>query len=126
MPIFTKLGCNAGGCHGKASGQNGFRLSLLGFDPTLDYESLVREGRGRRVFPAAPGASLLLLKPTAQVPHGGGRKFAIGSPEYRTLARWIAPGDAVRRRRASPTLPRIDGRPGAAADRAQGGRSSSA
>ena len=54
VPIFTKLGCNAGGCHGKASGQNGFRLSLLGFEPTLDYETLVKEGRGRRLFPAAP------------------------------------------------------------------------
>lgn len=91
-PIFSRAGCNAGSCHGKASGQNGFRLSLLGFDPRLDYESLVREGRGRRVFPAAPGASLLLLKPTAAIPHGGGRRFSAESPEARTLARWIAQG----------------------------------
>ena len=92
VPILSKHGCNAGGCHGKASGQNGFRLSLLGFDPKSDYESLVKEGRGRRVFPPAPSASLLLKKPTAQIPHGGGRKFPIGSPEYNTLARWIGQG----------------------------------
>ena len=72
VPIFTKLGCNAGGCHGKASGQNGFRLSLLGFEPALDYETLVKEARGRRLFPACPYASLLLTKATAKVPHGGG------------------------------------------------------
>src|SRR5438876_7672136 len=64
VPIFTKLGCNAGGCHGKASGQNGFKLSLLGFEPEVDYNALVKEARGRRVFPAAPEHSLLLLKPT--------------------------------------------------------------
>ena len=56
VPIFTKLGCNTGGCHGKASGQNGFKLSLLGFEPGEDYEYLVKEGRGRRLFPAAPDA----------------------------------------------------------------------
>jgi len=92
VPILSKHGCNAGGCHGKAAGQNGFRLSLLGFDPKSDYESLVKEGRGRRVFPPAPAASLLLRKPTAQIPHGGGKKFAVGSPEYNTLARWIGQG----------------------------------
>jgi Protein of unknown function (DUF1553)/Protein of unknown function (DUF1549) len=92
VPIFSKHGCNAGGCHGKSTGQNGFRLSLLGFDPRSDYESLVKEGRGRRVFPPAPEASLLLKKPTTQIPHGGGKKFAIGSPEYNTLARWIGQG----------------------------------
>src|ERR1700691_4583771 len=62
VPIFTKTGCNSGGCHGKASGQNGFKLSLLGFEPGGDYEHLVKEARGRRVFPAAPDNSLLLLK----------------------------------------------------------------
>ena len=92
VPILTKYGCNAGGCHGKASGQNGFRLSLLGFDPKSDYESMVKEGRGRRVFPAAPAASLMLKKPTSEVPHGGGKKFSAGSPEYNTLARWIGQG----------------------------------
>jgi hypothetical protein len=75
VPIFTKTGCNAGGCHGKSSGQNGFRLSLLGFEPTEDYEHLVKEARGRRLFPAAPDRSLLLLKGTAAMPHGGGKRL---------------------------------------------------
>ena len=92
VPIFTKLGCNGGTCHGKAGGQNGFRLSLLGFDPGLDFESLARDDRGRRVFPAAPGSSLLLLKPTAAIAHGGGLRLAIDSPEYRTITRWIGQG----------------------------------
>jgi hypothetical protein len=92
VPILTKFGCNAGGCHGKSIGQNGFKLSLLGFDPKSDYDALVREGRGRRVFPADPGKSLFLKKPSAQVPHGGGKRFPVGSPEFQTIARWIAQG----------------------------------
>ena len=66
-PLFTKYSCNGGGCHGKSSGQNGFRLSLLGFEPKEDYEYLVKEGRGRRLFPAAPDQSLLLLKADGHV-----------------------------------------------------------
>src|SRR5262245_28119636 len=92
VPIFTKLGCNAGGCHGKASGQNGFRLSLLGFEPELDYMTLVKEGRGRRLFPASPDNSLLLQKAVGQIPHGGGKKMEKDSDEYRVLRRWIASG----------------------------------
>ncbi|MBY0526224.1 MAG: DUF1549 and DUF1553 domain-containing protein [Gemmataceae bacterium] len=91
-PIFTKLGCNSGGCHGKASGQNGFKLSLLGFEPEMDFNSLVKEGRGRRLFPAAPDSSLLLLKATGQIPHGGGRRMDMGSDEYKVVRRWIAAG----------------------------------
>src|ERR1700757_4289259 len=75
VPTFTKLGCNAGACHGKASGQNGFKLSLLGFEPMIDYQGLTREARGRRVFPAAPEMSLLLLKPTGTLAHGGGKRL---------------------------------------------------
>jgi hypothetical protein len=92
VPIFTKYGCNAGGCHGKSGGQNGFRLSLLGFEPQDDYTYLVKEARGRRIFPAAPRYSLLLRKATAQLPHGGGERFAPDSPPYRVLARWIEQG----------------------------------
>jgi hypothetical protein len=92
VPIFTKLGCNSGGCHGKASGQNGFKLSLLGFEPTEDYEHLVKEARGRRLFPAAPDRSLLLTKPINAVPHGGGQRLDRDSLEYRLLKRWIAQG----------------------------------
>lgn len=92
VPIFTKLGCNSGGCHGKASGQNGFKLSLLGFYPEDDYEFLVKEDRGRRIFPSSPGESLILLKPIGKSPHGGGKRMEIGSYEYRMLARWIEQG----------------------------------
>jgi hypothetical protein len=92
VPIFTKLGCNSGGCHGKASGQNGFKLSLLGFEPSVDFESLVKEARGRRVFPAAPDKSLLLLKATALVPHGGGKRMDVDSHDYKMVRRWITTG----------------------------------
>jgi hypothetical protein len=92
VPIFTKLGCNSGGCHGKSGGQNNFRLSLLGFEPPEDYEWLVKEARGRRIFTAAPEQSLLLLKGTATVPHGGGKKLEPGSDDYRLLVRWIRQG----------------------------------
>ena len=92
VPIFTKLGCNSGGCHGKASGQNGFKLSLLGFEPGEDYEHLVKEARGRRLFPAAPDRSLLLTKPINAIPHGGGQRLDKESLEYRLLKRWITQG----------------------------------
>jgi hypothetical protein len=92
VPIFTKAGCNSGGCHGKSGGQNGFRLSLLGFEPTEDYEHLVKEARGRRLFPAAPDHSLLLMKGTATLPHGGGKRLDPKSDDYRLLARWITQG----------------------------------
>ncbi|MCU0704521.1 MAG: DUF1553 domain-containing protein [Fimbriiglobus sp.] len=92
VPVFTKLGCNSGGCHGKQSGQNGFRLSLLGFDPELDYNTLVKEARGRRLFPASPDESLFLLKGTGIAPHGGGKKMEPNSDEYKVVRRWIAAG----------------------------------
>jgi hypothetical protein len=91
-PVFTKYSCNGGGCHGKSGGQNGFRLSLLGFEPKEDYEYLVKEGRGRRLFPASPDQSLLLLKATARSPHGGGQRIEFDSPAYRLLRRWIVQG----------------------------------
>jgi hypothetical protein len=92
VPIFTKLGCNSGGCHGKASGQNGFKLSLLGFEPEFDYNALVKEARGRRVNPAVPDQSLLLLKATGAMAHGGGKRIEAGSDEHRSIRRWIATG----------------------------------
>ncbi|HCN77501.1 MAG TPA: S-layer protein [Verrucomicrobiales bacterium] len=92
VPILTKGGCNSGGCHGKASGQNGFKLSLLGFEPQEDYEHIVKEARGRRIFPAAPEQSLLLTKGTAQLPHGGGKKLDPESEDYQDLVRWIREG----------------------------------
>jgi hypothetical protein len=92
VPIFSKLGCNTGGCHGKISGQNGFRLSLFGFEPELDYMSLVKENRGRRVSPSAADRSLLLLKVSGAVAHGGGKRMEANSDEYKLLRRWIASG----------------------------------
>jgi hypothetical protein len=92
VPILTKGSCNSGGCHGKAGGQNGFKLSLLGFEPQEDYEHIVKEARGRRIFPAAPEQSLLLTKGTAQTPHGGGKKLDPNSEDYADLVRWIREG----------------------------------
>lgn len=92
VPIFTRLGCNAGGCHGKADGQNGFKLSLLGFYPDEDYEFLVHESRGRRVFPGDPDFSLLLLKPANLLPHGGGKRMSPETYEWDLVAEWIRQG----------------------------------
>ncbi|HTI49481.1 MAG TPA: DUF1549 and DUF1553 domain-containing protein, partial [Planctomycetaceae bacterium] len=92
VPILTKARCNSGGCHGKADGQNGFKLSVFGFDPPADHAALVKEARGRRVVLTAPAQSPLILKAAALVPHGGGRKIAVESLHYRRLARWIAEG----------------------------------
>lgn len=92
VPIFTKHGCNGGGCHGKQGGQNGFKLSLLGFFPEDDYEFLAKEGRGRRTNIPAPAKSLLLTKPVGQSPHGGGKRIDVDSDEYRLLYRWIEQG----------------------------------
>jgi hypothetical protein len=92
VPLLSRLGCNAGGCHGKASGQNGFKLSLFGSDAAFDVEAIAREARGRRIFPAAPAQSLLLLKATGQVPHGGGKRIMVDSEEYHLLRRWIEAG----------------------------------
>lgn len=92
QPILTRFGCNAGGCHGKATGQNGFRLSLFGFDPVFDYDAVVKDGRGRRVAPERPDESLILAKGTASTPHGGGRRFSRTGSAYRLIRRWIAQG----------------------------------
>jgi len=93
QPILTKAGCNAGVCHAKAiTGQRGFRLSVLGFEPEEDYEAIVKQGKGRRVFPPAPEESLLITKGAAIVPHTGGKKIEPGSGNYQTLIRWIAEG----------------------------------
>ena len=91
-PILTKAGCNGGVCHSKAGGQNGFQLSVLGFEPQEDYEHLVLEARGRRVFPSDPPRSLMLKKASGQVAHGGGVRVDVKSQEYATLRRWIAQG----------------------------------
>ncbi|MFM9960013.1 MAG: DUF1549 and DUF1553 domain-containing protein [Planctomycetaceae bacterium] len=104
VPILTKGRCNAGGCHGKAEGQNGFKLSLFGFDAAADYDAIFKEAKGRRLSLTDPATSLLLLKGTATVPHGGGRKIELSSPGEHRLRRWIAEGAAF-------VVPPSDGKP---------------
>ena len=92
VPILNRYGCNASGCHGKAEGQNGFKLSVFGFDPAADYAALTQESRGRRIVPVVPDQSLLLSKASGKVPHGGGIRLARNSEDYRTLHEWIVAG----------------------------------
>jgi hypothetical protein len=92
LPILTRAGCNTGTCHGAAIGQGGFRLSLLGYDPDSDYDSMVREFGGRRIHTAAPDESLLLRKASLRIPHGGGLRFPVNSPFYKTLQAWLKAG----------------------------------
>src|SRR5439155_3789166 len=89
VPIFTRAGCNTGGCHGKADGQNGFHLSLFGYDPEADHRSLTRDAGGRRLSPMDPEDSLLLRKASGRAPHGGGLRLPAGSDDYRALVAWI-------------------------------------
>ncbi len=93
VPLLTKAGCNLGTCHAKAiTGQNGFLLSLYGYEPGEDFEHIVVEGRGRRVSRAAPDRSLLLLKASGEMPHRGGALLEPTSPAYRTIREWIRQG----------------------------------
>jgi hypothetical protein len=92
LPILTKAGCNAGACHGAAIGQAGFRLSLLGYDPQADHDTLTRELSGRRIDVAAPAESLILRKATRSIKHKGGHRIDVDSDDYRTLIAWIGAG----------------------------------
>jgi hypothetical protein len=92
IPILTKARCNSGGCHGKAEGQNGFKLSIFGFDAQADYDAIVRETRGRRVALTNPLGSLLIQKGAARIPHGGAQAIEPDSDRERRLIRWIAEG----------------------------------
>ncbi|WP_197532375.1 DUF1549 and DUF1553 domain-containing protein [Symmachiella macrocystis] len=89
MAVFSKAGCNQGVCHGNKFGKGGFRLSLRGQDPRFDYLSLSRNLSGRRVNVQNPAESLLLLKPTMEVAHEGGRRFDVDSVEYKILLQWL-------------------------------------
>ncbi len=110
-PILNKVGCTAGTCHGAAKGKNGFKLSLRGYDPEFDYDRLIHDVSGRRFNRADPARSLLLLKPTAQVPHGGGLRFDTDSQYYKTTLAWLSQGvpfgdakaDEVARLEVAPT-----------------------
>ncbi|HJT32807.1 MAG TPA: DUF1553 domain-containing protein [Pirellulales bacterium] len=90
--VLFKAGCSSGACHGAQAGKNGFKLSLRGYDPDGDFNTITRQARGRRIVPSDPGRSLILTKPSGAVPHKGGLRFRVGSLEYRVLAEWIAAG----------------------------------
>ena len=91
VPIFTMAGCAGSSCHGSIRGQRGFKLSLFGYEPALDYEAIAG-GDGHRIDRTHPEKSLILQKPTFQTQHGGGFRFAVGSLEYRTILDWIKDG----------------------------------
>lgn len=106
QPVLSKLGCNAGTCHGAAQGKNGFKLSLRGYDPLFDHRALTDDLAGRRFNRAAPDQSLMLLKPTGAVPHVGGVLTHRGEPYYELLRAWIA--DSVKLDLDSPRVTSID------------------
>ena len=92
LPVMTKVGCNSGPCHGAAAGKNGFKLTLRGFDPIADYYTLTRQALARRTDRLEPAKSLILLKPTLTIPHGGGKRFQVASSEYKIISGWVAQG----------------------------------
>src|SRR5215212_6791752 len=92
MGLFSKTGCNNASCHGSFQGKGGFRLSLFGFDPDKDFWAVTRDSAGRRLNPNDPDRSLLLLKATGQVDHGGGMRFSKDSWQYGLLREWIMSG----------------------------------
>ncbi len=104
VPILTKSGCANSNCHGSIRGQAEFKLSLFGYDPDLDYEAITVGSEGRRVNRDKAEESLILLKPTFQVPHGGGERFKVGSLEYSAILEWIREGATF----DSPGSPRIE------------------
>ena len=110
VPVLTRFGCNAGTCHGKLAGQNGFRLSLRGFAPDDDFESIVRESLGRRINMVSPADSLLIGKALGTVPHGGGKRFEVNSPAQKILTDWILNG-AKSPKTEDPVLSKIEVEP---------------
>jgi hypothetical protein len=92
VPIFTKFGCAGSNCHGSVRGKAGFKLSLFGYEPDLDYDAILKASDGRRVNLGNPETSLILKKPTSQVPHGGGKRFENGSLPYNAILEWLRSG----------------------------------
>lgn len=109
MPTLSRIGCNAGTCHGSAEGKNGFKLSLRGYDPLLDHRSLTDDLEGRRFNRVAPDASLMLLKTSGSVPHAGGVVTGAGQPYYELLRAWIA--DGVKFDPKSPRVSKLEIQP---------------
>lgn len=107
---LSKAGCNQGACHGSPQGKNGFRLSLRGFDPELDFVTLTHEDFGRRTNTANADQSLVLRKGLNDVPHQGGRRFRKTDPEYQILRGWIVNGCRPSTK-VPPSSPNIPGKP---------------
>ncbi len=105
-PVLSRMGCNAGTCHGSAQGKNGFKLSLRGYDPLFDVRALTDDHASRRVNIASPDDSLMLLKTTGAVPHVGGELTRPGEPYYEILRNWIASGASLDV--ATPKVAKID------------------
>jgi hypothetical protein len=98
VPIFTRLDCANSNCHGSIRGQRGFKLSLFGSDPDVDYDAITQNAGGKRIDKATPANSLVLRKPSLQEPHGGGQRFKTGSDDYNLILDWLnkgAPYDAA-------------------------------
>jgi hypothetical protein len=105
-PVLSRVGCNAGTCHGAVKGKNGFKLSLRGYDPILDVRALTDDLSSRRVNVASPDDSLMLLKTTSAVPHVGGQVIQPGEPYYEIIRRWVA--DGVKLDLNTPRVTKID------------------
>ena len=111
VPALTRLGCNTGSCHGKADGQNGFHLSLSGYDPAGDFQALVRDSGQRRVSLLAAEQSLLLAKATGTAAHTGGPRMRVGSAEHRMVLDWIKAGAPRERGKSHGAVVRISVEP---------------
>ena len=105
IPVFTRFGCNAGACHGAATGRGGFKLSLFGGNPKADFDAVVRQVEGSRINLARPDQSLIILKPTESITHGGGQRFGLDHESTKLLLRWIRQGAGLETRR---TLTRVE------------------
>ena len=113
IPMLTRVGCNSGACHGALAGKGGLKLSLRGYNVQADHFVLTRQARGRRIDLQDPARSLVLMKPTQTVAHGGGQRLEVGSADYQLLADWIAMG-APGPKTDGPRLARIEVFPPAA------------
>ena len=114
VPILTRMGCNTGACHGRLEGQNGFHLSLFGYDPVGDYPAIVRDASQRKVSRLEPDQSLFLLKATGRAPHVGGPRVVIGSPEHQILLAWIRDGAPDHRGKSHGTVESVEIEPAGA------------